>query len=111
MADLLDGMPRSALATMAHAIPKLEPMAETNFRQQYQLSPTASLAERSFTFPGNRFRIHNNFGIGEEWLGFLNTYEIGPGAYNNRNTIFVTCSQLTCERGNSNAVPESWWKI
>jgi len=60
---------------------QLESIAEANFRRDYKLSSTESLLERSYKFPGNRFRLNNNFGIGERELVFLfNTYEIGPGA-------------------------------
>jgi hypothetical protein len=59
---------------------KLESVAEANFRRDNKLSSTQSLSE-SYTFPGGRFRLNDNFGIGERNLVFLfNTYEIGPGA-------------------------------
>ena len=45
------------------------------------MSSTESLSEQSYNFPGDRFRLNDNFGIGERELVFLfNTYEIGPGA-------------------------------
>lgn len=63
------------------ALPKLESMAEAIFRRDQKLSPTESLSEQSYKFPGDRFRLNDNFGIGERELVFLfNTYEIGPGA-------------------------------
>jgi hypothetical protein len=63
------------------ALPKLESMAEGIFRRDRKLSPTEGLSEQSYQFPGDRFRLNDNFGIGERELVFLfNTYEIGPGA-------------------------------
>jgi len=59
---------------------KLESVAEANFRRDNNLSSTQSLSE-TYTFPGGRFKLNDNFGIGERNLVFLfNTYEIGPGA-------------------------------
>ena len=63
------------------ALAKLESIAEAKFREEYRLSPTESLSEHGFNFPGNRFRLNHNFGIGEKEVVFLfNTYEMGPGA-------------------------------
>lgn len=63
------------------ALPKLESVAEAKFRRDHNLSSTESLSEQSYNFPGDRFRLNDNFGIGERELVFLfNTYEIGPGA-------------------------------
>jgi hypothetical protein len=63
------------------ALAKLASVAEANFRQEYKLSSTESLSERSYSFPSDRFRLNENFGIGErELVFFFNTYEIGPGA-------------------------------
>jgi Protein of unknown function (DUF3298) len=63
----------------AGALPKLEAIAEANFRHTYKLSATESLA--GYSFPDDRLRLNDNFGIGEKQLVFLfNTYEIGPGA-------------------------------
>jgi Protein of unknown function (DUF3298) len=63
------------------ALPKLEAAAEKTFRRDQKLSPTESLSEQSYSFPGGRFKLNDNFGLGETELVFLfNTYEIGPGA-------------------------------
>jgi hypothetical protein len=63
------------------ALPKLESIAEANFRRAHNFSPTESLSEHSYNFPGDRFRLNDNFGVGEEELVFLfNTYEIAAGA-------------------------------
>jgi hypothetical protein len=60
---------------------KFESVAEAKFRRDYKLSLTESLSEQGFGFPGDRFKLNNNFGIGEREVVFLfNTYEIGPGA-------------------------------
>ena len=62
-------------------LPELESIAEANLRRDYKLSSTESLSEQSYNFPGDRFRLNENFAIGERELVFLfNTYEIGPGA-------------------------------
>jgi hypothetical protein len=63
------------------ALAKLESVAEANFRRHNKLSSTESLSKQSYTFPDDRFRLNDNFGIGEKKLIFLfNPYEIGPGA-------------------------------
>jgi len=63
------------------SFPKLESLAEAHFRGERNLSATDSLSERSYNFPDDRFKLNDNFGIGEEQLVFFfNTYEIGPGA-------------------------------
>jgi len=63
------------------ALAKFESVAEAKFRRDYKLSPTASLSEHGFGFPGDRFKLNDNFGIGEkELVFFFNTYEVGPGA-------------------------------
>jgi uncharacterized protein DUF3298 len=63
------------------AMEKLNSVAEANFRQDRRLSATDSLSEHAYTFPGDRFRLNENFGVGEREIVFLfNTYEIGPGA-------------------------------
>jgi len=60
---------------------KLESIAEANFRRDNKLSPTQSLSEQGYGFPGDRFRLNDNFGIGEEELVFFfNSYEIAAGA-------------------------------
>lgn len=71
MADLLeDG-----------ALPKLEAMAEAELRRDHRLSPTDKLSEQGYNFPDDRFRLNENFGVGERALLFLfNTYEIAAGA-------------------------------
>jgi hypothetical protein len=62
-------------------LPKLQSVAEAIFRRDHKLSSTESLSQEGYTFPGDRFRLNDNFGLGEEELVFLfNTYEIGPGA-------------------------------
>jgi len=62
-------------------VPKLESIAEADFRRAHNLSSTESLSEQSYNFPGGRFRLNDNFGVGEEELVFLfNTYEIAAGA-------------------------------
>jgi hypothetical protein len=59
---------------------KLEATAETRFRWQYKLSPSDRLSE-SFSFPGDRFQLNENFGFGEDELVFIfNAYEIAAGA-------------------------------
>lgn len=59
---------------------ELEALAEKLFRQNARLSPAGSLAENGYSFPGNRFKLNENFGLGEtELVFFFNTYEIGPG--------------------------------
>jgi hypothetical protein len=63
------------------ALAKLQAVAEANFRRDNKLSSTESLSEQGYNFPGNRFRLNDNFGVGEKKLVFLfNTYEIGAGA-------------------------------
>ena len=63
------------------SLPKLQSLAEATFRRDYKLSPNESLSEHGYSFPGDRFRLNDNFGLGERELVFLfNTYEIGPGA-------------------------------
>ena len=63
------------------ALAELGSIAEAKFRRDYKLSSTESLSEKSYSFPGDRFKLNENFGIGERDLVFLfNTYEIGPGA-------------------------------
>jgi hypothetical protein len=63
------------------ALAKFESVAEAKFLRDYKLSPTESLSEHGFGFPGDRFKVNNNFGVGEREVVFLfNTYEIGPGA-------------------------------
>ena len=62
------------------AFAKFESVAEAKFRQDHQLSPTENLSEHGFSFPGNRFQLNSNIGVGEKEVVFLfNTYEIGPG--------------------------------
>jgi len=62
------------------ALAKLEAVAEATFQRDHNLSRTGSLSE-PYSFPGGRFKLNENFGIGEKELVFLfNTYEIGPGA-------------------------------
>jgi uncharacterized protein DUF3298 len=63
------------------ALAKLETVAEENFRHDNKLSPTESLSDNGYNFPGDRFRLNKNFGVGEKNLVFLfNTYEISAGA-------------------------------
>jgi len=60
---------------------ELHSIAEKIFRQDAKLSASESLAASSYSFPGDNFKLTDNFGIGETELVFLfNTYEIGPGA-------------------------------
>ena len=60
---------------------ELESIAEKIFRQDARLSASESLSASSYSFPGDRFKLNENFGVGETELVFLfNTYEIGPGA-------------------------------
>jgi len=74
MIVLSDLLKEGALAT-------LEAIAEESFRRDHNLSPKESLSEGSFNFPGDHFRLNDNFGVGQTDLVFLfNTYEIGPGA-------------------------------
>lgn len=63
------------------ALAKLQSVAETIFRRENKLSPTESLSEQGYGFPGDHFKLNDNFGLGETELVFLfNTYEIGAGA-------------------------------
>ena len=63
------------------SLPKLEALAESRFRSDRNLSPNESLSAAYYTFPGDQFRLNENFGLGEEQLTFFfNAYEIGPGA-------------------------------
>ena len=63
------------------ALPKLTSLAEGVFRRYQKLSATESLSEQGYGFTDNRFRLNDNFGVGERELVFLfNTYEIGAGA-------------------------------
>jgi len=63
------------------ALAKFESVAEATFLRDYRLSPTESLLQHGFSFAGDRFKLNDNFGIGEREVVFLfNTYEIGPGA-------------------------------
>jgi hypothetical protein len=63
------------------ALAKFESVAEAKFRRDYKLSPTESLEEHGFGFSGDRFKLNDNFGIGEREVVFIfNTYEIGAGA-------------------------------
>ena len=61
------------------AVPRLTAIAETHFRQERKLSPTADLADAGFPFfAGNRFTLTGNVGILEDGLLFTyNTYEAG----------------------------------
>jgi len=63
------------------ALPKLESIAEAILRRNRHLSPSARLSDNGYRFPGDRFHLNGNFGIGDNQLLFVfNTYEIGPGA-------------------------------
>ena len=63
------------------ALAKLESVAEEIFRRDLKLSSTQSLSEQGYNFPGDHFRLNDNFGIGESKIVFLfNTYEIAAGA-------------------------------
>jgi Protein of unknown function (DUF3298) len=63
------------------ALEQLTSMAESRFRDDHQLSATENLSEHSFGFPGDRFHLNDNYGIGDTALVFhFNPYEIGPGA-------------------------------
>jgi hypothetical protein len=71
---LIDILKPGAMARLASA-------AETQFRKDQKLSMTDSLSEAGFNFPGDRFKLNDNYGIGDKAIVFLfNTYEIGPGA-------------------------------
>jgi hypothetical protein len=63
------------------SLPKLTSLAEEVFRRDHKLSAAESLSEQGYGFPDNRFKLNDNFGVGERELLFLfNTYEIGAGA-------------------------------
>jgi hypothetical protein len=63
------------------ALPKVQAIAEETFRRDHKLSPGENLEDQGYTFPGGRFRLNDNFGVGEDELLFLfNTYEIAAGA-------------------------------
>ena len=53
------------------SLPKLESLADVHFRGERNLPATESLSERSYNFPGDRFKLNDNFGIGEEHLVFF----------------------------------------
>jgi len=63
------------------ALTKLESRAESHFRADRKLSATESLSEAGFNFPGDRFKLNDNYGFGDKALVFhFNTYEIAAGA-------------------------------
>lgn len=63
------------------ALPQLESAVETEFRRARNLSSTDSLLNEGHKFSGGRFRLNDNFGVGERELVFLfNSYEIAAGA-------------------------------
>lgn len=65
----------------AGARPRVESMAETNFRREHELTAREPLSAKSFQFPKDRFRLNDNFGVGPAGLiFFFNTYEIAGGA-------------------------------
>jgi hypothetical protein len=65
-------------------LPKLESIAEARFRRDHNLSDSAHLSEAGFSFPGDRFKLNDNFGVGEtELVSIFNTYEISAGAMGN----------------------------
>ncbi|MFN7998009.1 MAG: RsiV family protein [Bryobacteraceae bacterium] len=60
---------------------KLESVAEVNFRRDHNLPASEDLSATGFSFPGDRFKLNDNFGVGEDELVFVfNTYEISAGA-------------------------------
>jgi hypothetical protein len=60
--------------------PKLEATAERMFRSQFNLAPSDKLSD-FYSFPGDRFKLNDYFGFGEDELVFIfNAYEIAPGA-------------------------------
>ena len=63
------------------ALGRLASLAESHFREDHKLSATESLLENGFNFPSDRFKLNDNYGIGDKALVFLfNTYEIAAGA-------------------------------
>jgi hypothetical protein len=63
------------------ALARLAFLAEMNFRKDHKLSATESLSESGFNFPGDTFKLNDNYAIGDKALIFLfNTYEIAAGA-------------------------------
>ena len=61
------------------SLPRLTAIAEMYFRKIRKLTPTESLTEAGFDFPGDRFQLNNNFGVSEKELFFhFDTYEVGP---------------------------------
>jgi hypothetical protein len=63
------------------ALARLASLAESHFREDHKLSATESLSETGFNFPSDRFKLNDNYGIGDKALVFqFKTYEIGPGA-------------------------------
>jgi hypothetical protein len=59
----------------------LASVAESHFREDHKLSANENLSESSFSFPGDRFKLNDNYGIGDKALVFhFNTYGIAAGA-------------------------------
>jgi hypothetical protein len=50
------------------ALAKLDAAAEAKFRRDNKLSSTESLSEQGYNFPGDHFRLNDNFGVGEKEL-------------------------------------------
>lgn len=60
---------------------KVDEICEKLFRQQHNLSPTASWEEMGFSIENNQFKLNDNFVISKDALLFtFNPYEIGPYA-------------------------------
>ncbi len=59
----------------------LTQIAEKIFRSKYGMKPDQSLGEFGFTFPGNAFKLTNNYYLDRQGIGFFyNVYEIAPYA-------------------------------
>jgi hypothetical protein len=60
---------------------RLTSLAESRFREDHKLAATESLSEAGLNFPHDRFRLNDNYGIGDKALVFhFNPYEIAGGA-------------------------------
>ena len=78
--DLVTGEPVKLSAILKEgALPRLTSIAEGYFRKVRENPPAGSLSDAGFTFPGNQFKLNDNFGLSETSLFFtFNDYEIGP---------------------------------
>jgi hypothetical protein len=60
------------------ALAKPQAVADANFRRDNKLSWTEGFSEQGYNFPGNRFRLNDNFGVGEKsWFDQVASVRIG----------------------------------